>query len=53
MSRLAPAFGIEALDQRSRDAVLSQQSEAFRRYRMAFDKLLALALERARARLGQ
>jgi hypothetical protein len=44
--------GVEALDQRSRDAVLSQQSEEFRRHRLAFDRLLELTLERTRARLS-
>ncbi len=44
--------GAEALNQRSREAVLSQQSEEFRRHRLAFDKLLELSLERARIRLS-
>jgi len=44
--------GAEALNQRSREAVLSEQGEEFRRHRLAFDKLLELTLERARARLS-
>ena len=41
--------GMEALDQRTLDAVLSQQSEEFRRHRWAFERLLELALDRTRA----
>jgi hypothetical protein len=44
--------GLEALEGRSRAAVLARQSEEFRRNRLAFEKLLALTLERARARLS-
>jgi len=44
--------GAEALNKRPRDAVLSQQSEEFRRHRRAFDRLLELTLERTRARLS-
>jgi hypothetical protein len=44
--------GIEALNRRARDAVLSEQSEEFRRHRLAFDRLLELTLARTRARLS-
>ncbi len=44
--------GVEALNQRTHDAVLSQQSEEYRRHRLAFEKLLSLVLERVRTRLS-
>lgn len=44
--------GVESLNQRSRDAVLAQQSEAFRRHRSAFERLLSLTLARVRAQLS-
>jgi hypothetical protein len=44
--------GWEALDQRTRDSVLLQQSEEFRRRRLAFEKLLDLTLQHVRARLS-
>jgi hypothetical protein len=44
--------GAEPLDQRTRDAVLAQQGEDFRRQRQAFDRLLDLTLQRARARFA-
>lgn len=44
--------GAEALGQRTRAAVLSEQREAFRRHRAAFDGLLELTLRHARARLA-
>ena len=44
--------GLEALNQRTRDSVLSQQSEEFRRHRLAFERLLELTLQRTRARLS-
>lgn len=44
--------GLEALNQRTRDSVLAQQSEEFRRHRLAFEKLLELTLQRTRAQLS-
>jgi hypothetical protein len=44
--------GLEALNQRTRDSVLSQQSEEFRRHRLAFERLLELTLQRMRTRLS-
>jgi len=44
--------GVEPLNQRNRDAVLAQQSEAFRRHRNAFERLLSLTLARVRAQLS-
>ncbi len=45
--------GAEALNGRTRDAVLSQRSEATRQHRLAFERLLELSLERARALLAR
>jgi hypothetical protein len=44
--------GVEALNQRTRASVLSQQSEEFRRHRLAFERLLALTLAQMRSRLS-
>ena len=44
--------GWVALDGRTLDAVLSQQSEEFRRHRLAFERVLELALDRTRAELS-
>lgn len=44
--------GSEPLGQRTRDALLAQQSDEYRRYRLAFDRLLELTLERLRARVS-
>jgi hypothetical protein len=44
--------GWEPLDQRSRDSVLSQQSEEFRQRRLAFEKILELTLQQVGARLS-
>lgn len=44
--------GVESLNHRSREAVLSQQSEAFRRHRLAFDRLLSLIVQRMGARFS-
>ena len=44
--------GAEALGQRTRESVVSKQSESFRMHRQAFEELLALTLARARARLS-
>jgi hypothetical protein len=43
--------GVETLKGRARDAVLSQQSEEFRRRRLAFERLLELSLEHTRGLL--
>jgi hypothetical protein len=51
-SHVVTERGLEALDQRTRDSVLSQQSEEFRRHRLAFERLLELALQRARTRFS-
>jgi hypothetical protein len=44
--------GVEALNQRTRDSVLSQQSEEFRQHRLAFERLLELTLQRMRGNLS-
>ena len=44
--------GVESLNHRSREAVLSQQSEEFRRHRLAFDRLLSLIVQRMGARFS-
>lgn len=44
--------GAEALNQRTREAVLAQQGEEFRRNRQAFDRLLDLTLQRVRTRFA-
>ncbi len=44
--------GLEGLERQSRESVLARQSEAFRRHRAAFEKLLTLTLEHARGRLA-
>jgi hypothetical protein len=44
--------GAEALDQRTRESVLAEQSEEFRRNRAAFERLLELTLERVQGGLS-
>jgi hypothetical protein len=44
--------GLEALDRRTRDSVLSQQGESFRRHRSAFDKVLGLTQQHVQSRLS-
>jgi len=44
--------GVEALNRRTRDSVLSQQSEEFRRHRLAFERLLELSLQRMQTHLS-
>jgi hypothetical protein len=44
--------GLEALNQRTLASVLAQQSEEFRRHRLAFERVLALALQHMRMRLS-
>jgi hypothetical protein len=51
-NHLVTERGVEALNQRTRDSVLSQQSEEFRRYRLAFERLLELTLQRMRTHLS-
>jgi hypothetical protein len=51
-SHVVTERGLEALNQRTRDSVLSQQSEEFRRHRLAFERILELTLQRMRARLS-
>lgn len=51
-TRVVTERGVETLDERTREAVLAEQSGAFRRHRLAFERLLALTLERVRARLS-
>lgn len=43
--------GGRAVPEMERAAVLAKESESFRRHRIAFEKILALAVERTRARL--
>jgi len=45
--------GIEALDGRDRDAVVSRQSDTYRRHRRAIDQILLLARQRMNAQLAQ
>ncbi len=51
-NRVVTERGVEPLGERTREAVLAQQSEAHRRHRVAFDRLLALTLARVRAQLA-
>jgi hypothetical protein len=44
--------GLEALNQRTLASVLAQQSEEFRRHRLAFERVLAVALQHMRMRLS-
>ena len=44
--------GLEALNQRTLASVLAQQSEEFRRHRLGFERVLALALQHMRMRLS-
>jgi len=43
--------GGQVVPDKDRASVLAKQSEAFRHHRIAFEKILSLALERTRARL--
>ncbi len=51
-NRIVTERGMESLDQRTKDAVLSKQSEPYRRHRIAFEKLLSLTLERVQSQLS-
>lgn len=44
--------GGQAVPDKERAALLARQGETFRRHRIAFEKILRLALERTRARLS-
>jgi hypothetical protein len=44
--------GGQVVPDKDRASVLSQQSESFRRHRIAFEEILRLTLDRARARLS-
>ena len=44
--------GLQEVPDKDRDSVLAKQSEVFRRHRIAFETILRLTLERARARLS-
>jgi hypothetical protein len=44
--------GGEIVDPKDRSAVLAKQSVTFRQHRLAFERILKLALERTRARLS-
>jgi len=50
--RIVTERGVESLNGRTRNEVLAQQSEAYRRNRSAFEKLLSLTLARVRAQLA-
>lgn len=49
---LVTELGGQAVSDKERAALLARQSEAFRRHRIAFEKILHLALERTRVRLS-
>jgi hypothetical protein len=49
---LLTEHGMEAVSSEDRRAVLAKQSETFRRYRIAFDTILQLILERTRTKLS-
>jgi hypothetical protein len=51
-SHVVTERGVEGLDRRTRDSVLSQQSEEFRRHRLAFERLLERVLQGVQARLS-
>jgi len=51
-NRIVTDRGVELLNHRTREAVLSQQSEEYRRHRLAFERLLSLTFERVRAQLS-
>lgn len=50
--RIMTERGLEVLGNRDRASVLAQQSERYRRHRLAFEKILSLTSERVRARLS-
>lgn len=47
-NQVATERGVEPLNQRTRDSILSQQREEFRRNRLAFERLLELTLQHTR-----